>query len=74
MDYWKTIRRNKKYLFGLEYFVYSIVVCMTLLTFYYNSEYLIITLILLADNNIINEQKGIRSINYEKRVIPDPNS
>jgi len=47
---------------------------MTLLTFYYNSEYLIITLILLADNNIINEQKGIRSINYEKRVIPDPNS
>lgn len=70
----KQIRRNKKYLFGLEYFVYSIVVCMTLLTFYYNSEYLIITLILLADNNIINEQKGIRSINYEKRVIPDPNS
>ena len=35
--------------FGIEYVVYSTSVCLTLLPFYYSSEYLIIVLILLAD-------------------------
>lgn len=36
-------------IYGIEYVIYSMTVCMTLLNFYYSSEYLVITLILLAD-------------------------
>lgn len=40
--------KSKYNIFSIEYLVYSVVTCMTLLSCYYSSEYLIISLIILA--------------------------
>ncbi len=42
------LRKSKFNIFCLEYLVYSVATCMTLLSCYYQSEYLILSLILLA--------------------------
>lgn len=50
------LKKSKFNIFGLEYLVYSVVTCMTLLSSYYQSEYLILSLILLAAPKIAEEE------------------
>ena len=48
--------KNSEYrVYGIEYVIYSLVVCLTLLNFYYSSEYLVITLVLLANDLSVNK-------------------
>lgn len=50
------LKKSKYNVFCLEYLIYSVVTCMTLLSCYYSSEYLTISLILLATPKLAEEE------------------